>query len=119
MRRAEDYIEAHWDQPITIEALALVTNSSARSIFYAFRQSRGYSPMAFVKQIRLRHAREMLMAPLPDTTVADVAFACGFSNLGHFAKDYAALFGQRSSETLNAARGVIWVNPQMVRSRRG
>jgi hypothetical protein len=29
VRRAEEYIETHWDQPITIEALAQVTSDSA------------------------------------------------------------------------------------------
>ena len=118
VRRAEEYIEAHWDQPITVEALALVTSSSARSVFHSFKQSRGYSPMAFVKQVRMRHARKMLTQPLPGTSVTDVAFACGFSNLGHFAKDYCKLFGERPSETLNAARGVMQVIPDLPRSSR-
>lgn len=39
VRRVEEYIEAHWDQPITIEALAAATNSSARSIFYSFKKN--------------------------------------------------------------------------------
>jgi AraC-like DNA-binding protein len=111
VRRAEEYIEAHWDQPITVEALALVTNSSARSVFHTFKQSRGYSPMAFVKHVRLRHARGMLLHPSPGISVTDVAFACGFSNLGHFAKDYRAQFGERPSETLKISRGSMRVNP--------
>lgn len=112
VRRAEQYIEAHWDQPITVEALALVTNSSARSVFHSFKQSRGYSPMAFVKHVRLRHARTMLLKPSPATSVTDVAFACGFSNLGHFAKDYCTLFGERPSQTLNTARGATRASPE-------
>jgi len=111
VRRAEEYIEAHWDQPITVEALALVTNSSARSVWHTFKQSRGYSPMTFVKNVRLRHAREMLVHALPGTSVTDVAFACSFSNLGHFAKHYCALFGERPSQTLNTSRAVMRVNP--------
>ena len=118
VRRAEDYIEAHWDQPITVEALALVTNSSARSVWHTFKRSRGYSPMAFVKQVRMRPARQMLTQPLPGTSVTDVAFACGFSNLGHFAKDYCKLFGVRPSETLNAARGAMHVIADLPRGSR-
>jgi AraC-like DNA-binding protein len=75
VRRIEEYIEANWDQPITIEALALIANASARSIFYSFRQHRGYSPMSFVRRVRLRHAREMLGAPNSETTVTGAAFA--------------------------------------------
>jgi len=54
VRRAEEYIEANWDQPITLEDLAAVTGVSVLSLARSFRQSRGYSPMEFVKQVRLR-----------------------------------------------------------------
>lgn len=105
VRRAEEYIEAHWDQPITIEALAVAAGASARSIFHFFKASRGYSPMAFVKQVRLRHARRMLMMPDRNASVTSVAFDCGFTNLGHFAKDYGKCFGELPSDTLNRGKG--------------
>jgi transcriptional regulator GlxA family with amidase domain len=107
VRLVEDYIEAHWDQPITIEAVAQVVHASARSIFDSFRKSRGHSPMAFVKQVRLRHARQMLTSPEPGTTVASVACYCGFGNLGNFAKDYRKAFGELPSETLRLVRGMV------------
>jgi AraC-like DNA-binding protein len=106
VRRAEQYIEANWDQPITIEALAIVTDASVRAVFHSFKESRGYSPMAFVKTIRLRHAREMLSAPEAKTSVTQVAYACGFGNLGHFAKDYLRSFGEHPSTTLKVAKGL-------------
>jgi hypothetical protein len=55
VRRAEEYIEANWDQPITLEDLAAVTGVSARSLFRTFKRSRGYSPMDFVNQTRRRY----------------------------------------------------------------
>jgi AraC-like DNA-binding protein len=103
VRRAEEYIEAHWDQAITIESLVEVTGAAARSIFRAFQQSRGYSPMVFARMVRLRRARERLSAPDPETSVTAVAFACGFGNLGHFARDYREAFGERPSVTLARA----------------
>jgi AraC-like DNA-binding protein len=105
LRRVEEYIEANWDQPIAIEALAIVANASARSIFHSFKEHRGCSPMKFVKQVRLKHAREMLSTPAFGTTVTSVAFACGFGNLGHLANDYQQVFGEPPSATLNRGRG--------------
>ncbi len=104
-RLAEQYIEQHWDQPLTIEALALATDASVRSVFYSIRKSRGVSPMVFLRQVRLRHAREMLVRAEPEASVTSVAYACGFSNLGHFARYYRAAFGERPSATLEAGRG--------------
>jgi AraC-like DNA-binding protein len=103
VRRAEEFIEAHWDQAIGIENLVEATGVGARTIFKAFRQTRGYSPMAFAKMARLKHARRMLAAPDAETTVTLVAFACGFGNLGHFARDYRHAFGERPSQTLARA----------------
>jgi len=105
LRRAEEYIEANWDQPITIEALAVIANASARSIFHSFKEHRGFSPMRFVKQVRLGHAREMLNKPNAATSVTGIAFACGFGNLGHFANDYLRAFGESPSATLNRSKG--------------
>ena len=104
VRLAEDYVEQNWDQPVTIEALALATNTSVRSLFYSFKKSRGMTPMVFVRQIRLEHAREMLMRARPETTVTSVASCCGFSNTGHFARYYHAAFGEHPSATLRTAR---------------
>ena len=103
VRRAEEFIEAHWDQPITIEKLVEATGTGARAIFRAFQQARGYSPMAFAKMVRLKRARQLLSTPDMETSVTSVAFVCGFGNLGHFARDYRQAFGERPSDTLGKA----------------
>jgi transcriptional regulator GlxA family with amidase domain len=60
--------------------------------------------MAFVKQVRLRRAREMLESNDLTRSVTEVAFACGFGNLGHFAGDYFKCFGERPSDTFKRVR---------------
>jgi AraC-like DNA-binding protein len=104
VRRVEEYITANWNRPITVEALASAAGASTRSIFKAFKDSRNCSPMAFVKSIRLQHAREMLQHPESTTTVVSTAFACGFLNPGHFARDYRLAFGELPSVTLAASK---------------
>jgi AraC-like DNA-binding protein len=54
----------------------------------------------FAKLIRLRRARELLLKFDSRQSVTAVAFACGFSNLGHFARDYRAAFDELPSATL-------------------
>ena len=106
VRRVEAYIEAHWNQPVSIEGLAVAANASARSVFHAFKVFRGYSPMEFLKRERLRQAREMLARPGSHGSVTNVTFACGFGNMGRFAHDYQKAFGEMPSETLNRAKGL-------------
>jgi AraC-like DNA-binding protein len=106
VRLVEEYIVANWNRPITVEALATAAGASTRSIFKAFRDARDCSPMAFVKSVRLRHARRMLQQADRTTSVVSVAFACGFLNPGHFARDYRLAFGELPSATLGAARRI-------------
>ena len=98
VRRLEEFIEAHWQDAITIDRLVAEAGVSARSIFRAFDRNRGYSPMAFVKAIRLRHARALLMSGDPGVSVTATAFKCNFASPGHFARDYRDAFGELPSE---------------------
>ena len=105
--RLEQYIEAHWQQGITIERLVIEAGVSARSIFRAFELARGYSPMAFAKMVRLKRARDALMSGDPTANVTAVAFDCNFVNPGHFAKDYRSAFGELPSQTLLRTRPAV------------
>ncbi|MGP0090124.1 MAG: hypothetical protein ACLPKB_09240, partial [Xanthobacteraceae bacterium] len=44
VRRAEEFIAANWNQPITVEGLAQAVGASVRTIFRCFKQSRGFGP---------------------------------------------------------------------------
>ena len=105
VRCVEEHIEANWERPVTIEMLTKISGTSARSIFHTFKKYRGYSPMEFVKHVRLQHARRLLTHPDSDTTVTSVGFACGFGNLSHFASHYQRKFGERPSTTLKRQKG--------------
>jgi AraC-like DNA-binding protein len=94
--RVEGYIEQNWDQPVSIEELATIAGASVRSIYRTFKQSRGYTPQDFARQVRLRHARMMLQeSPL---SITEIALNCGFSDASHFSREYQRAFGQRPSE---------------------
>ena len=104
VRRAEEFIEANASLPIAIEALSAVTGAGTLSLSGAFKRARGMSPVAFLKHIRLKHARRMLQAADTATTVGTVAVQFGFSNPGRFAGDYRQAFGELPSETLANSR---------------
>ncbi len=108
--RAEEYIAANWNAPISIEDLVDVTGVSARNLFRSFVQARGYTPMSFARRVRLKHAKELLSAGNPEASVTGIALQCGFGNLGHFANNYRKLFGELPSDTLAQAR---WNNSDL------
>ena len=109
---AEDYIVAHWREPITIESIAAATGISGRSLFRIFKQSKGRSPMSFLKDIRLSKAHELLSRAEGDSSVMEVALACGFQSHSHFAREYRIKFGQMPSETPLRARKPLAGGPK-------
>lgn len=104
VRRVEAYIEANWDHAIAIEDLVDIAGVSARTLFKAFKRWRGFSPFGFAKRVRLERSRLLLSTRGRSVSVTGVAVACGFSNLGHFAREYRELFGEPPSQTLARSR---------------
>lgn len=101
VHRIEEWIEANWKSDVTVDKLVDISGASARSIFATFKRARGYSPMAYLKTVRLDAAHKLLMAAEPGCSVTAIAFACNFLNPGHFARDYQRQFGELPSETLS------------------
>ncbi|HKT62279.1 AraC family transcriptional regulator [Burkholderia sp. 22313] len=106
VRRVEDYIRAHVDEPLTIERLAELAGVSPSTLFAGFRNRHGLTPMAFVRQLRLQHVRdELLDEATPGlASVTDIALKWGFAHLGRFAIDYKRAFGESPSATLRMRR---------------
>ena len=102
--QVERWIDENWAQEITIDRLVTVSGASARSIFATFKSTRGYTPMAYLRKVRLHAARDRLLAASAGETVTGIGLACGFLNLGHFAKAYQFQFGELPSDTLARSR---------------
>lgn len=101
VRRAEQFIEEHAHEPITVCEIAEHVGVSSRSLYTGFRKYRNTSPMLYLKETRLNRVREhLLRAESGRTTVTAAAYQWGFGHLGHFTTDYKRRFGESPSETL-------------------
>lgn len=98
------YVDQHWDQPLSVAGLAKVAGVNTRTLFKHFKLACAYTPQEYIKRVRLNHARAMLQMADKSTTVLGTALKCCFQNQGHFARDYRLAFGERPSETLERAR---------------
>lgn len=101
VRQANEYIQTHLDQALTLTSLCQALGTSSRTLCYGFQEMFGISPMAYLKILRLQGVYRILKAADPDaTTIAETASQFGFWHLGYFARDYKQMFGELPSETL-------------------
>ena len=77
-----DLIEAHIDQDLDLTSLADVAAMSVFHFARRFRETVGVSPHAYVLSRRVRRAEDMLKRG--ESSLADVAAACGFASQAHF-----------------------------------
>lgn len=107
VKRIEEWIDAHWRESVTIDTLVEISGASLRSIFATFKKARGYTPMAYLKKVRLSAAREMLLNAEPNASVISIGLACNFLSTSHFAREYKRQFGELPSETLRRGKRLI------------
>jgi AraC family ethanolamine operon transcriptional activator len=105
VRRIEEYLDAHRGEAPSIPTLCSVAGVSERTLEYAFRELIGVTPVRYLKLRRLNLVRRALRAPEAGaSSVTEIALRAGFYDLGRFAGEYRALFGELPSQTLAACR---------------
>lgn len=97
VQQACDRVNAQIDQAPSIARLCLDLGVSRRTLQNGFQQVLDISPLAYLKAVRLGHARRALKQV---GSVTEAATAYGFWHFGHFSHDYQAMFGERPSQTL-------------------
>lgn len=85
-------MEAHVDQPLTIDAVARRAGVTARTLESIFRKSIGETPGAYYLRLRLSAARRLVV----DTRIAmaDIAGRTGFSSAAAFSRAFSRAFGE-------------------------
>ncbi len=77
--------------------LANLLRLSHRTLYRRLHELAGLTPAAWLRELRLDHARQLLEAGTY-STVAEVAYAAGFASANYFGKVFLERFGCRPSE---------------------
>ena len=101
--RALAWLRRRLDEPVRLDALAEAAGVPPRTLETHFRTFLGTTPLGWVRKMRLRNARQSLLES-DGATVTRIAMASGFNQLGRFAAQYRAEFGELPSETLQHVR---------------
>jgi AraC-like DNA-binding protein len=106
MRRFQTVVEEHPEQPLYIPEICKAIRVSQRTLRMCCQEHLGTSPKRYLLLRRMHLARRALREAAPDaTSVTDIATGYGFWQLGRFAVEYQALFGETPSATLRRRYG--------------
>lgn len=103
LRPALEYIRTHYGDELSIPLLADLSHLSKSYFMNLFRRVTGLSAMAYVNQIRIQAACELLRAT--GLRSSDVAFTCGFRNLSNFNRQFHRFTGFVPSAYRKQAKG--------------
>lgn len=88
------------ETPLSTHALAAAAGYSRRHVERLFHAATGQSPGTFYRGLRLDHARSLLGTT--EMTLVEIATACGFASVTHFARCFRERFGAAPSRLRRA-----------------
>jgi AraC-like DNA-binding protein len=105
IRQAEDYIEDHIVEPITVFEICRTIGCQIHTLERAFKQVHGLGPRRFITQRRLARLRRLLLAASAgELSIIDAMLRCGFYHPGRAAAVYRSCFGEEPRATLKGRR---------------
>jgi AraC family transcriptional regulator len=94
---AQDYIERHLDEPLSLEAIANKACFSAYHFHRLYSAITGETLYQFILRLRLERAMAQLSSS-PEKSITEIALDCGFSSSATFARAFRAEYALSASE---------------------
>ncbi|PZT55675.1 helix-turn-helix domain-containing protein [Paenibacillus silvae] len=91
IQRSILYMEQQYDQELTREQLAQIADMSPGYYSSLFRKETGTSPMDRLAEIRIKHAKQMLVSS--DKPIREIAQSVGFSTPYYFSSRFKQVVG--------------------------
>jgi AraC-like DNA-binding protein len=91
LRRAKDWMDAHFAEPLDVAQLATVAGCSRAHFIRSFAGAFGETPKAYLTRRRIERAQDLLRSV--NLTVTEICLLVGFSSLGTFSRRFTELAG--------------------------
>jgi AraC-like DNA-binding protein len=90
VRRAREYLHDNYADNVTLRELAAVSGLSPFRLGRLFSTTVGVPPHSYQLQLRIEHAKRLLLKGRP---VSDTAYEVGFFDLSHFSRHFKRYVG--------------------------
>ena len=107
IRLAVEYIEAFYDQKVTISAIAQNVGLSVSRLCHLFTEQIGISLIDYLTKVRLDKASHMLMHT--DLPCSAISAEVGFASPAYFTRVFKKIYGTAPDKFRSAARK--WLLP--------
>ncbi|MEM6428688.1 MAG: AraC family transcriptional regulator [Deinococcota bacterium] len=90
VKQVKNYLEQHYADDVALADLANLTQLSRYHLLRVFAASTGVPPHAYLRQVRLRRAKDLLSA---GCSIAEVAVSTGFNDQSHLTRWLKRVWG--------------------------
>ena len=97
------FIHGNFNQPVDVEALAGVVNMSTSAFYRAFKEATSFSPIQYLKKVRLNKARSLLAEE--GVRAGEAARLVGYESASQFSREFKRYFGASPSKLVETYRG--------------
>lgn len=104
VRRAQEYLNDHYDQDVSLSELAALANLSPYHFHRTFCHQTGIPPHSYQIQVRIARAKRLVRESWP---LARVASATGFADQSHFTRHFKRLVGVTPAQYLGHSKNVL------------
>jgi len=103
--RAIDLLKRRFAEPLRVEDVAKAAAMSPSSFYEHFKQVTMMSPLQYQKQLRLHHARILMLGQGLD--VAEAGHRVGYESASQFSREYRRMFGAPPRTQVRQTRSVV------------
>ena len=90
LRETADYMDSHYNEPLTLDRLARLAGMSKNQFLRRFRKEFDTTPIQYLLELRIKHA--CLLLEQSDLSIDRIASATGFCDGNYFIKLYRKRF---------------------------
>ena len=99
IQKAQDYIEAHYQDKITIETLADLVNTGRRTFERRFKEATNNTPIEYIQRVRIEAAKNFFEASRKNVT--EIMFDVGYTDTKAFRDIFKKITGLTPIEYRN------------------
>lgn len=109
IKKALDYLDGHFDSPLTLEEVADINGMSKFHFSRVFKEKVGLSFSRYLTILRINESKRLMQEE--ELNVSEACFRVGFNSLSYFSRVFHRIEGVKPSEYIKGLDSGRWNDP--------